>query len=46
MSPVAEGTIPGLLAGAKRVVLFLSDLNFFWSKGGSFVGTIAERLLG
>ncbi len=32
MSPVAEGTIPGLLAGAKRVVLFLSDLNFFWGK--------------
>jgi hypothetical protein len=46
MSPVTEGTIPGLLAGAKGVVLFLSDLNFFWSKGGTFMGTITERLLG
>ena len=46
MSPVTEGTIARLLTGTKSVVLFLSDLNFFWSKGGSFMGTIAERLLG
>ena len=45
MCPVAEGTIPGLFTGAKGVVLFLGNLNFFWGKGGSFMGTIAERLL-
>jgi len=46
MSTVAEGTITGLFTGAKGVVLFLGNLNLFWSKGGSFVGTITERLLG
>jgi len=46
MSPVTEGTIARLLAGAQSVVLFLGNLNLFWSKGGSFVGTITERLLG
>lgn len=45
MSTVTEGTVSGLLTGAKSVVLFVSDLNFFWSKGGYFVGTITERLL-
>ena len=46
MCPVTEGTVVGLLTGAKGVVLFLCDLNLFWSKRGSFMRTIAERLFG
>ena len=46
MCPVTKGTVFGLLACAKGVVLFLGDLNLFWRKRGSFMRTIAERLFG
>ena len=44
MAAVAEGHVPGMLAGTPGDCFFLRDLHFPWLQSSAFVGAVAKGL--